>query len=249
MFELPDESTAVSLADEATETKCVIHSGEVVKIGRKSYRMPDGSMRGTIKDCKLEVGSSMIFEYTDKKEPQFVNTKPRKKVHEALTIPMPLPDPASSPISIDAHVAEINFTKTIIPNKYDSFDPLIAALLGIAIVSAVVITAVTSFAGAKAAKLKKFTKSKFDQRQRKKQEEQKKCNGKSENLRSYIEELNTIMNYSHIQESLGCEEEKLVQHKIEELNKEMSSIFKKINKLEDELTRVKPKKTTYKKGR
>lgn len=250
-FELPDEQTSVSLADEATETKCVIKSGEIVKIGRKSYTMPDGSIRSTIKDCKLEVGSSMVFEYTDKKEPQFVNTKPRKKVHEALTIPMPLPDPASTPTSIDAHVAEINFTKTTIPNKYDSFDPLTAALLGIAIVAAVTIALVTSFASAKAAKLKRLAKSKidkFDQQRKKKKEEQGKCNSKSDNLKSFINEVDLIIEHSVIQEIEIQQNEKVIQ-KVNDLNKEIADAYKKLNKLEDKLTKVKSKKTTYTKGK
>ena len=250
-FELPDEQTPVSLADEATETKCVIHSGEVVKIGRKSYKMPDGSMRSTIKDCKLEVGSSMVFEYTDKKEPQFVNTKPRKKVHEALTIPVPLPDPASTPTSIDAHVAEINFTKTTIPNKYDSFDPLTAALLGIAIVAAVAIALATSFASAKAARLKRLAKSKidrFDQQRKKKKEDQGKCNSKSDNLKSFINEVDLIIEHSIIQE-IEIKQNNQIAQKIKDLNKEMTDTYRKLNKLEDELTKVKTKKTTYTKRR
>ena len=250
-FELPDEQTPVSLADEATETKCVIKSGEIVKIGRKSYTMPDGSTRSTIKDCKLEVGSSMVFEYTDKKEPQFVNTKPRKKVHEALTIPVPLPDPTSTPTSVDAHVAEIHFSKTIIPNKYDGFDPLTAALLGIAIVTAITLALVTSFASIKAAKLKRLAKSKierFDQKQKKKKEEQSKCNSKSDNLKSFINEVDLIIDHSVIQEIEIQQSEEIIQ-KVKDLNKDIADIHKKLNKLEDKLTKVKPKKTTYTKGR
>ena len=244
VFELPEEQTAVSLANEATETKCVIHSGEVVKIGRKSFFMPDGSTRSTIKDCKLEVGSSMIFEYTDKKEPQFVNTKPRKKVHEALTIPMPLPDPTSTPTSVDAHVAEINFTKSTIPNKYDGFDPLIAALLGAAIVAALAVALVTSFASVKAAKIKKLAKSKidrFDQQRKKKKEEQGKCNSKSDNLKLFINEVDLIIEHSIVQE-IEIQQNKEIVQKVNDLNKEIADIYKKLNKLEDKLTKVKTKK-------
>lgn len=250
-FGLPEESTPVSLADEATETKCVIHSGEVVKIGKKSYKMPDGSMRASIKDCKLEVGSSMIFEYTDKKEPQFVNTKPRKKVHEALVIPIPLPDPANTPTSVDAHVAEVNFSKTTIPNKYDGVDPMVAALLGAAIIAALIVAAVTSFASAKAAKLERLAKSKiskFDLKQKKKKEEQSKCNSKSDNLKSFINEVDLIIEHSIIQEIEIQQSEEIIQ-KVKDLNKDIADIHKKLNKLEDKLTKVKPKKTTYTKGR
>ena len=251
VFELPNESTPVSLADEATETKCVIRSGEVVKISRKSFFMPDGSVRSSLKDCKLEVGSSMVFEYTDKKEPQFVNTKPRKKVHEALTIPIPLPDPANTPTSVDAHIAEINFTKTTIPNKYDGFDPLVAALLGAAIVAALVIALVTNFASAKTSKLKRLAKSKidrFDQMQKKNKEEQGKCNSKSDNLKSFINEVDLIIEHSVIQE-IEIQRSEEVTQKIKDLNKEMTDTYKKLNKLEDELTKVKTKKTTYTKRR
>ena len=213
--------------------------------------MPDGSTRSSLKDCRLEVGSSMIFEYTDKKEPQFVNTKPRKKVHEALTIPVPLPDPASTPTSVDAHVAEINFTKTTIPNKYDGFDPLTAALLGVAIVTALAIAVVASFTNAKASKIKKLAKSKidrFDQIQKKKKEEQGKCNSKSDNLKSFINEVDLIIEHSVIQE-IEIKQNNQIAQKIKDLNKEMTDTYRKLNKLEDELTKVKTKKTTYTKRR
>lgn len=250
-FELPEEETPVSLADEATETKCVIRSGEVVKIGRKSFFMPDGSTRSSLKDCKLEVGSSMVFEYTDNKEPRFVNTKPRKKVHEALVIPVPLPNPVSTPTSVDAHIAEINFTKKTIPNKYDGFDPLIAVLLGVAIITTIAVALITSSASAKAAKLKRLAKSKidrFDQIQKKKKEEQGKCNSKSDNLKSFINEVDLIIEHSVVQEIKIQQSEEITQ-KIKDLNEDMTDTYKKLNKLEDKLTKVKPKKTTYTKGR
>jgi hypothetical protein len=249
-FELPEESTPVSLADEATETKCVIHSGEVVKIGKKSYKMPDGSMRASIKDCKLEVGSSMVFEYTDKKEPQFVNTKPRKKVHEALTIPIPLPDLESTPTSVNAYVAEIPHTNQPV-TKFSRIDPLTAALLGIAIITSIGIAMFANFANTKTAKLKKLAKAKidrFDQQQKKKKEEQKKCNSKSDNLKSLISEVDLIIEHSVVQEIKVEQNEDFIQ-KVHELNKEILEMNRKINKLEDKLTKVKTKKTTYTKGR
>lgn len=250
-FGLPEESTPVSLADEATETKCVIHSGEVVKIGKKSYKMPDGSMRASIKDCKLEVGSSMVFEYTDKKEPQFVNTKPRKKVHETLTIPIPLPDLESTPTSVNAYVAEVPYTSRPISNKFSKIDPLIAALLGIAIITSIGIAMFANFANTKTAKLKKLAKAKidrFDQQQKKKKEEQKKCNSKSDNLKSFINEVGLIVEHSIVQEIKVEQNEDFIQ-KVHELNKEILEMNRKINKLEDKLTKVKTKKTTYTKGR
>jgi hypothetical protein len=250
-FELPEESTPVSLADEATETKCVIHSGEVVKIGKKSYKMPDGSMRASIKDCKLEVGSSMIFEYTDKKEPQFVNTKPRKKVHETLTIPIPLPDIESTPTSVNAYVTEIPYTSRRISNKFSKIDPLTAALLGIAILASIGITIFANFANAKTAKLKRFAKAKidrFDELRKKKKEEQKKCNGKSDNLKSLISEVDLIIDHSVVQEIKVEQSEDFIQ-KVKDLNKEIIEMNKKINKFEDKITKVKSKKTTYTKGR
>ena len=251
-FTLPEEETPVSLADEATETKCVIKDGETVYLKRNSFRMPDGTIRKSIKDCKLEVGSSMAFEYTENKQTQFVNAKPRKKVHEALTIPIPLPDPSSTPTSVDAYIAESIVVKSSVSNKFGGFDPLTALLLGIAAVAAIVIASFIAFTNTKTMKLKKIAKSKidkFDQLRKKKQEEQKKCNSKSESVKSLIQEVDLIAENSFIKD-IKIEQDKEYINKIQELNKEMAIIYKKINKLEDSLTKVKPNKTIYKtKGR
>ena len=247
-FILPNEETPVSLSDEATETKCVVKAGEIVYLGKTSYKMPDGKLRNSIKDCKLEVGSSMAFEYTENKQEKFVNAKPRKRTHEALAIPVPLPNPTSTPTSVDAYVAESIIVKPTAPSKFSTFDPLAAALLGLAAIAAIIF----SFASIKATKLKKIAKlkiDKFDQVRKKKQEEQKKCNSKSENVKSFIQEVDLIVQNSFIKD-VHIEQNKEFINKTTELNKEMASISKKINKLEDALTKVKPNKTIYKtKGR
>lgn len=251
-FILPEEQTPVSLADEATETKCVIKAGEIIYLGRNSIKMPDGTIRTSIKDCKLEVGSSMAFEYTENKQTQFVNAKPRKRIHEALIIPVPLPDPAHTPTSVDAYVAETIVIKPSVSNKFGGFDPLTATLLGIAAIAAIAIASFIAFTNAKATKLKKIAKSridKFDQQKKKKQEEQKKCNSKSENVKSLIQEVDLIVENSFIND-IQIEQNKEFLDKATELNKEMATIYKKINKLEDDLTKVKNKRTNYKtKGR
>jgi ribosome-associated translation inhibitor RaiA len=249
---LPEEETPVSLADEATETKCIVKSGEIIYLGKNSIKMPDGTIRTSIKDCKLEVGSSMAFEYTENKQTQFVNAKPRKKVHEVVTIPVPLPDPTRTPTSVDAYVAESIVIKPSVSNKFGGFDPLTATLLGLAAIAAIAIASIINFTNAKTAKLKKIAKSRidrFDQLRKKKQEEQKKCNSKSENVKSLIQEVDLIVENSFVND-IRVEQNKKFLDKSAELNKEMAAIYKKINKLEDDLTKVKNKRTNYKtKGR
>jgi len=249
---LSEEETPVSLVDEATETKCIVKAGEIIYLRKDSIKMPDGTIRKSIKDCKLEVGSSMAFEYTENKQAQFVNAKPRKRTHEALVIPVPLPNLTSTPTSVDAYVAESIVIKPSIANKFGGFDLLSATLLGLAAITAIAIASIINFTNAKTAKLKKIAKSRidrFDQQKKKKQEEQKKCNSKSENVKSFIQEVDLIVQNSFIKD-VHIEQNKEFINKTTELNKEMASISKKINKLEDALTKVKPNKTIYKtKGR
>jgi hypothetical protein len=234
---LPNDQTAVSLPSEATETKCVVKDGEMVKVGRHSYIMPDGSIRSTIKDCDLQVGSSMVIEYTENKQIQFVNTKPRKKTYEAVAIPFPLPDPSSTPTSVEAYVAENIVKSHSATNKYNSVDPIAAFLLAAAAIITIAIALVISFINAKAAKVKKLTKAKIDNL-KKKQQDQNKCNSKSDNVKSLIKEVDMIIDNSFIN-NLSIEQNVEFSKKVSDLNKEIASLNKKLNKIEDELTKIK----------
>jgi len=245
---LPNNTTPVSLANEATETKCIVKSGQSIQIGEDStLKMLDGTMKKELENCELESGSSLVFVYTEpeEKKMQFVNEKPKSRVHEQVYIPVPLPDPASTPTSVNAYVAETVVTKANKTENKVGTDPITGMLLAGAAVAAIAVAAVTSTvasAAANAGKIKKKIKSntkteKHDSpEQQEKKEEQKKCNSRSDKVLSLIKEVELITKNSSIHD-VKAVQDKEFKKKLSELNSEMKSINKKIKEIEENLSK------------
>lgn len=241
---LPNDTTPVSLAEEATETKCVIKSGQSIQIGEDStLKMLDGTLKKDLENCELESGSSLVFVYTEpeEKKMQFINEKPKSRVHEQVHIPVPLPDPTSAPTSVNAYVAETIVTKANKPENKVGADPITGMVLAAAAVAAIAVAAVTStFASAasSAGKIKKKIKSKVDKaennspEQQEKKEEQKKCNSRSENVLSLIKEVELITKNSHIND-MKAVQDKEFKKKLSELNAEIKTINRKLKEIEE----------------
>lgn len=154
---------------------------------------------------------------------QFVNTKPREKIFEALPIPVPLPDPTTSPASMGAYRAErITYKENTI--QLGGADCSAAIFVGVGSISAVILSVL--FALFKLL----FIKNK-----------QNKKPIKSPKTERHVkqEEL-TLADILLANE--GKRHDEQLFFKIEILDKELTILNKKINKLEDELAKVKTKK-------
>ena len=133
--ELPIISTPTDLPAEATETKCEIKSGEVVLLmANGRAKMPDGTIRQSLKDCKFQNGSAFMLYHGDETNKMIAVkvSKPRQKTFPAVVVPS-TPTPVyddtipvvSIPQSQDSRQTNVN----------TGIDPVFAGIVATAVVA------------------------------------------------------------------------------------------------------------------
>lgn len=232
--DLPADSTSVDLPAEATETKCELKAGEsALLLHNGSAKMPDGSIRSSLKGCKFEAGSSFRIEYGDDSNKMIAVkvSKPRQKIFPAVEVPS-TPTPVYDDTIPTVEVPSNQSNKQVSSNV--GIDPVIAGAIGLAAITAIATSSVAS-----SAKLKKFKKMQQMQTQNnKRQEEQKKCNSNSDAVKSLISVTEELADTSPINRIQVKPSEQLL-NKIDENNVQIKKINKDIRELEDKLTKVK----------
>ena len=224
-----------SLPTEATETKCEIKSGEVVLLmSNGRARMPDGTMRESLKDCKFRNGSSFMLYHGDETNSMIAvkTSKPNKQktfpVVVVPTSPTPVYDDTIPTVEVPTNQA----VKQVGHNV--GFDPLFAGAIGLAGLAAVVVSSVVSSAKLKRAKnLEHMTLH-----NNKKKEEQSKCNSNSEGVKSLIAMTEEIADTSPVSR-LEVKADPKFGNKVSEINSELIKMNKDLRNLEDKLTKVK----------
>jgi hypothetical protein len=224
-----------SLPTEATETKCEIKSGEVVLLmSNGRARMPDGTTRESLKDCKFRNGSSFMLYHGDETNSMIAvkTSKPNKQktfpVVVVPTSPTPVYDDTIPTVEVPTNQA----VKQVGHNV--GFDPLFAGAIGLAGLAAVVVSSVVSSAKLKRAKnLEHMTLH-----NNKKKEEQSKCNSNSEGVKSLIAMTEEIADTSPVSR-LEVKADPKFGNKVSEINSELIKMNKDLRNLEDKLTKVK----------
>ena len=233
-FVLPTDSTQVDLPAEATETKCEIKSGEIVLLmsgGRA--KMPDGTIRQSIKDCKFQNGSSFMIYHGDKNNNMIAvknNNKPRQKTFPAVVVPS-----STTPVYDDTvPTVEVPSSQTSRQlNNNIGVDPIIAGAIGLA-----ALTAIASSSVANSAKMRKAKKlQQMQVHNNKRQEEQGKCNSNSDAVKTLISMTEEVVNTSPVNRIEIKPSEDLIS-RVNENNNELKKLNKEIRILEDKLTKV-----------
>ena len=229
------DSTPTDLPAEATETKCVIKSGEVVLLmpgGRA--KMPDGTIRQSIKDCKFQNGSSFMIYHGDESNKMIAvknNSKPRQKIFPAVEVPSsptPVYDNTIPTVEVPSNQSNRQVSNSI------GVDPLIAGAIGLAALTAIATSSVAS-----SAKIRKAKKLEHMQTQNnKRQEEQKKCNSNSDSVMSSISMAEELADTSPVNRIQIKVSDQLI-NRVDENNNELKKLNKDIRNLEDKLTKVK----------
>lgn len=231
---LPIDSTPTDLPTEATETKCEIKSGEVVLLmsgGRA--KMPDGTIRQSIKDCKFQNGSSFMIYHGDKTNTMIAvkSNKPRQKTFPAVEVPStptPVYDNTIPTVEVSPNQSIKQTTSNI------GIDPLVAGIIGLAAITAIATSSVAS-----SAKLRKAKKlERMQAHNSKRQEEQKKCNSNSDSVLSSISMVEELADTSPVNRIEIKRSEDLIS-RVDENNSELKKLNKNIRTLEDKLTKVK----------
>ena len=224
-----------SLPAEATETKCEIKSGEVVLLmpgGRA--KMPDGTTRESLKDCKFRSGSSFMLYHGDKTNSMIAvkTSKPNKqKTFPAVVVPTS-PTPVYDDTIPTVEVPTNQAVKQVGHNI--GFDPMFAGMIGLAGLTAVVVSSVANSAKLKRSKnLEHMTLH-----NNKKKEEQNKCNSNSEGVKSLIAMTEEMADTSPISR-LEVKTDPKFGNKVVEINSELVKMNKDLRNLEDKLTKVK----------
>lgn len=230
----PTDSTSVDLPAEATETKCELKTGEsVLLLHDGSAKMPDGSIRSSLKGCKFEAGSSFRIEYGDDSNKMIAVkvSKPRQKIFPAVEVPStptPVYDDTIPIIQVDPKQSNKQVGNNV------GIDPMIAGAIGIAAVSAIAVSSIVN-----SAKLRNLTKLKQLQTQNnKRKEEQSKCNSNSDSVKSLISMTEEMVDTSPINRIEISPNEQFIS-RVDENNNELKKLNKKIRDLEDKLTKVK----------
>lgn len=239
---LPAESTPANLPDEATESKCVVKSDEYVEIlSNKKLKMPDGSIREDLNDCVLESGSSLLFHYNDVKEKAskpLRTIKPKTKIHPSPVVPVytdatPVADNSidiSSTVVIDSPSGKVKKVNAVV-------DPMTATIVAMAVLAAMITAGVSS-------SISKIRGKKFSDLQshnKKKKEDQSKCNSRSDEVNSLIMEVDKIVQESPIN-NINIEDDSYFNEKALELNLKIKSLIKEIRSLEDRISKIKVNK-------
>jgi len=224
-----------SLPAEATETKCEIKSGEVVLLmpgGRA--KMPDGTTRESLKDCKFRSGSSFMLYHGDKTNSMIAvkTSKPNKqKTFPAVVVPTS-PTPVYDDTIPTVEVPTNQAVKQVGHNI--GFDPMFAGMIGLAGLTAVVVSSVANSAKLKRSKnLEHMT-----HHNNKRQEEQNKCNSNSEGVKSLIAMTEEMADTSPVSR-LEVKADPKFGNKVAEINSELVKMNKDVRNLEDKLTKVK----------
>ena len=234
-FSLPTDSTQVDLPTEATETKCEIKSGEVVLLmsgGRA--KMPDGTIRQSIKDCKFQNGSSFMIYHGDKTNTMIAtknNTKPRQKTFPAVVVPSsttPVYDDTVPSVEVPSNPSNRQVTNN------NGIDPLVAGAIGLAAIAAVASSSVANSAKMRKAK----NLQQMQVYNNKLQEEQGKCNSKSDSVNALISMTEEMVDTSPVNRIEIKPNQDLIS-RVDENNNELKKLNKEIRNLEDKLTKVK----------
>jgi hypothetical protein len=239
---LPVENTPTNLPDEATESKCVVKSGEVVELlNSQQLKMPDGTIREDLKGCELEKGSSLIFHYgseENKKSKPLRTTKPKTKIHPAPVVPTymdttPVVDNSSdisSTVIIDSPNSKVEKVNAAI-------DPMTATIVALAILAATITAGVSS----SISKIRGKNISDLQNHNKKRKEDQSKCNSRSDRVNNLIMEVDKIVQESPAN-SINIEDDSYFNEKSLELNIKMKSLVKEIRSLEDRISKIKVNK-------
>lgn len=228
---LAGETTPTDLSTDVSNTTCVIKSGETVWLlsDGSALRM-DGTVIPSLQDCTLQVGSSFMIRFGDAVEKMNNNKLKHKEISDVLvpSSPTPVYDNTIPTVQV---ASERSYKKT---STNFGIDPIMAAIFGLAAISAITVSSLT-----KSARLKKEKiLERLTQRNNKREEEQSKCNSKSENVKSLISEVDVLLDSSFLNQVQPNTDDKF-KTVADDISSDLSKINKTLRSLEDKLSKTK----------